>query len=67
MLRLRARVDLEAMAIKGHFAFPKASELLKPHNHIVQCHIQDTCFRGFYPSAEKQSVYSTVPADWAIA
>ena len=23
--------------------------------------------RGFYPSAEKQSVYSTAPADWAIS
>ena len=23
-------------------------------------------FREFYPSAEKQSVYSTAPADWAI-
>ena len=29
------------------------------------CHIQDTHRGGSYPSAEKQSVCSTAPADWA--
>ena len=27
--------------------------------------MQDTRWGGSYPSAEKQSVYSTAPADWA--
>ena len=54
MLPLRARVDLGAMAIKGYSAFLKA--LLEPHNQIGG---------GSYPSAEKQSVYSTASANWA--
>ena len=37
-------------------AFPKA--LLEPHP-------QDTHCGGSFPSVEKQSLYSTVPADWA--
>ena len=53
------------MAMKGYFAFPQALVLLEPHHQIVLCHIQDTCWRGAYPSAEVQSVYSTAPADWA--
>ena len=65
MLPLRARVDLEAMARKGYSAFPKAPALLEPHHQIVKCHIQDTRFEGSYSSAEKQSVYSTAPADGA--
>ena len=28
-------MDLGAMAIKGYFAFPKVTELLKPHQMIV--------------------------------
>ena len=67
MLPLRARVDLGAMAMKGYSAFPKVPALLEPHQQIVYCHIQDTRWRvGSYPSAEKQSVYSIAPADWAI-
>ena len=31
----------------------------------VKCNIQDTRWLGSYLSAEKQSVYSTVPTDWA--
>ena len=42
MLPLRARVDLGAMAMKGYFAFPKASPLLEPHQQIVKCYIRDT-------------------------
>ena len=29
------RVDLEAMAMKSYFAFPKAPVLLEPHYQIV--------------------------------
>ena len=35
VLPLRARTDLEAMAMKGYFAFPKAPASLKPHHQIV--------------------------------
>ena len=67
MLPLWATVDLGAMAIKGYSTFPKAPALLEPHHQIIYCHIQDTRWGGgSYPSAEKQSVYSTAPADWAI-
>ena len=52
--------------MKGYTAFLKTPALLEPHNQIVWCHIQDTSWMwGSYPSAEKQSVYSTAPADWA--
>ena len=53
------------MTIKEYSTFPKAPALLEPHYKIVYCHIQDICWRG-YPSAEKQSVYSTALADWEI-
>ena len=49
-LPFRARVDLGEIAIKGCSAFPKAKYI-----HWV----------GSYPSAEKQLVYFTAPADWA--
>ena len=32
---LRVRMDLEAMAMKGYSAFPKAQGLLEPHYQIV--------------------------------
>ena len=32
---LRARVDLETMAMKGYSTFPKTLVLLEPHPHIV--------------------------------
>ena len=48
------------MAMKGYSAFLKAPALLKPHHQIVYV-ISRT-----YPSAEKQSVYSTAPANRAI-
>ena len=35
VLLLRAGVDLEAMAMKGYSAFPKAPALLKPPHEIV--------------------------------
>ena len=58
-------MDLGAIAIKGYSLFPKAPALLEPHHQIVQCHIQDTRWGVLTPSAEKQSVYSTAPADCA--
>ena len=54
------------MAMKGYSAFPKAPALLERHHQIVYCHIQDTRWGGSYPSAEKQSVYSTAPADCEV-
>ena len=35
VLPFRARVDQEAMEIKGYSAFPKAPALLEPHYQIV--------------------------------
>ena len=64
---LQARVNPGAMAMKGHFAFPKAPALLEPHHQIVLCYIYDTSWRGVcYPSAEMQLVYSTAPTDEAL-
>ena len=46
------------MSMKGYFVFPKTSGLFRA--------LSRTQVGGSYPSAEKQSVYSTAPADWAI-
>ena len=54
------------MAMKGYSAFSKAQVLLGPRHQIVLCHIHDTRWGEFYPSAEVQSVYSTASADWAL-
>ena len=51
--------------MKEYSAFPKVPALLEPHPQIVQNHIPGYSFGESYPSAEKQSVYSTAPADWA--
>ena len=66
VLPLWARVDLGVMAMKGYSAFPKTLALLEPHHQIISYYIQDTRWRGggLTPSAEKQLVYSTAPADW---
>ena len=64
LLPLRARVDKGAMAMKGFFAILKALASLETHHQIVLCHILDS-LEGFYPSAEKQLVYSIAPSDWA--
>ena len=42
---LWSRVDLGAVVVKGHSAFPKAPALLEPYHQIVKCHIQDTRWR----------------------
>ena len=69
MLPLRIRVDLGAMAMKGYSVFPKTPALLEPHYDIVINVIIGTLVGGLgsYLSIEKQSVYSTTPADWAIS
>ena len=60
-----ARVDLEERTMKRCSAFPKAPALLEPHHQLVSWHIQDTRWVGeVLPSVEKQSVYSTAPANW---
>ena len=68
VIPLQASVDLGVMAMKGYSTFSKAPPLLEPHHQIVLCPIQDTRWGGVgsYPSAEKQSVYFTAPANWAI-
>ena len=37
------------MAMKGYSSFPKAPALLKPHDQIILCHIQDTRREGLSP------------------
>ena len=49
-------MDMGAMARKVYSTFPTAQALLKPYYQNAYGHI----------SAEKQSVYSTTPADWAM-
>ena len=61
MLPLRARVDLEAMAMKGYPGFPKSPALLKPHHQIV---ISRTLIRGVL-LLRGDAVHSTALADWA--
>ena len=51
------------MAMKGYSAFPKAPALLEPQHCLVS--YTGHSLGGSYPSAEKQSVYSTAPTDWA--
>ena len=34
--------ELGAVAMKGFSAFPKATALLEPNHHILQCCVQDT-------------------------
>ena len=64
MLPLQARVDLGVMAMKGCSAFPKAQETLEPHHHCLVSYPGHLLGKS-YPSAERQSVYSTAPANWA--
>ena len=65
MLPLQARVDLGVMAMKGYYAFPKATALLKPQPSNCLVSYPGHLLGESYPSAEMQSVYSAVPADWA--
>ena len=51
---------------EGYSEFPKAPAFLEPDHQIGWYHIQDTHWVGeSYPSANMQSMYSAVQADWA--
>ena len=67
MQLLWARVNFRAMAMKGYSTFPKASALLDLNTRLFSV-ISRTFvgYRGSYPSAKKQSMYSTALANWAI-
>ena len=47
----------------GVLHFPLKAQILKPDEHLILCHKQDTRWKE--SSTEMQSAYSTVPADWA--
>ena len=65
MLPFRAEVDLGAMTIKVHSAFPKVPALVESHHQIYLCHPGHALGES-YPSAEKRSKYSAAPASGAI-
>ena len=69
MLPLRASVDFGAMAMKRVVRIPKCSSITRTSvaNSLVSYsgHSLVVVVGGSYPSAEKQSVYSTALADWA--
>ena len=52
---------------EGVLCIPQNSSITgtSPSDCLVS-YIQNTSFGVSYPSAEKQSMYSTAPADWAI-
>ena len=52
---------------KGVLRIPQSSSIAgtTPSNCLVS-YPRHSLRGGSYPSAEKQSVYSTVPADWAM-
>ena len=49
--------------MKGYSAFPKASGLLKPDDHMLY---PEQSFGQSYPFTMMESVYSTAPADSAV-
>ena len=66
VLPFRATVDLGAMAMNGVVRIPQICSIAgtPPSDCLVS--YQDTrCGAGSYSFAEKQSVYSTAPDDWA--
>ena len=65
MLPLQARVDPGAMAIKGYSTFPKLRHYWTLTMILFSVISRTLVGRRSYPSAEKQSVYSTAPAHWA--
>ena len=62
VLPLRARVDGGEMEMKGTPYSPK----LQSYHHCLMLYPEHSLV-GSYPSAEKQSVYFTAPADWTGA
>ena len=65
MLPLWARVDLEAMAMKGYSAFPNLQHYWNLTIRLLRVISRILIWAGSYPTTEKQSVYSTAPANWA--
>ena len=65
MLLLRARVDLEAMAMKGYSAFPQRSNSTEVSPSYCLVSYSGHSLGESYPSEEMQLVYSTASADWA--
>ena len=60
-----ARVDLEAMAMKGVLHIPPSSSIIgTPPSDWLVSYPGHSWGWGSYPSAEVQSVYSTAPANW---
>ena len=66
VLPLWARVDLGEMAITGYSAVPRSSNITEASQSNCLVSYSGHSLMGSYPSVEKQSVYSTAPADWAI-
>ena len=63
VIPLWARVNVEAMAMKGYFAFPKALALQEPEQQIVY---PGHLLVGSNLSTEMQLVYSTAPTQKAL-
>ena len=68
MLPLRDRMDMGTISMKMDSHFPKPPALQQTSPSECFSVIARTLMGGVYPSAEKQSVYSTAPtpANWAI-
>ena len=49
MLPIRVKLDLDAMAIKEYFTFPKPLALLEHRHQIVYCSIQNTGWGSLTP------------------
>ena len=66
MLPHRARVNLEAMAMKGMLRIPQSPSITwtLPSDYLVS-YPGHLLGGSLTPSAEVQSVYSTAPANWA--
>ena len=65
MLPLRTTADLRVMAIKGYPHSPKLQNFWSLTIRLFRVITGDSL--GYsYRSAEKQSVYSAAPANWAI-
>ena len=66
MLPVRAGVDMGTMAMMGHSAFPKPPSITGTSpSDCLASYTRTLVGRESYSSAEEQSVYSTVPPDWA--
>ena len=65
VLPLWAKMDQEAIAMKGYLAFLKASSITGASPSDCLISYPGYFLGGSYPSAVKQSVYSIGPANWA--